>query len=159
MRFVGHQQMVVLPEHSGFKGDTWLSNDGAKIVPVLPRLIGRIAAQWRAICIQHIALRQALLPNGNGYAAKAHAQKIEGRDPGTRWREHHAGTHAISRGWPGGRAVPVGRAHTHLDPFKHQIPHAVAEFDAAIFKFGKWAVVRLGRIARQLGVGGQRTVF
>src|SRR5450830_9231 len=40
-----------------------------------------------------------------------------------------------------------------LDPLKHHVPHAVAEFDAAVFKLGQRSVMRLGRVAGQFRVG------
>ena len=41
------------------------------------------------------------------------------------------------------------------DSLKHHIPHAMAQLDATVLKLGQRAVVRLGRVAGQLGVGDQ----
>jgi len=99
MRLVGHDQMRVFKQHSGFKRNRIFVGQLAPVVHPCTAHIGRIRRQWLAVFAEHTARAHALGPFASADARQALGQVVDQRRPGAlahAGQGHAAGRDAIA---------------------------------------------------------------
>ena len=90
MRFVHHQQMLVLPQHHFVKWDVPLVRYSAVVIKPLSRCENALRGDSMARIVHHVARSQAVLPDGFSHTRKTVNQKLDEGRPRAVWRQYNA---------------------------------------------------------------------